>query len=100
MQCPRCHAQNRAGAQFCRSCGARFEGLCPQCQARVEPDSRFCDACGAQLGVTPTTQPTPATPSPAEPAATFATPGAYTPKHLAVNTSTRNTWSASSRSWR
>src|SRR5688572_16312004 len=83
MQCPRCQAQNRPGAQFCRTCGARFEALCPQCQARVEPESRFCDACGVQLVVAPTSRPIPAASSSAEPAATFATPGAYTPKHLA-----------------
>ena len=81
MQCPRCQAQNRDGAQFCRSCGARFESLCPQCQARVAPDSRFCDACGAQLAAAAVTPP-PA-PAPSEPAVTFAAPGAYTPKHLA-----------------
>lgn len=50
MQCPRCQTQNRPGAQFCRSCGARLEAACPRCQARVEPGSRFCDACGAELG--------------------------------------------------
>ena len=82
MQCPRCQTQNRAGAQFCRSCGARLEALCPQCQARVAPDSHFCDACGAELVVAPKTRPAPAEPSSAEPAATFPTPGAYTPKHL------------------
>ena len=78
MQCPRCQTQNRPGAQFCRSCGARLEATCPRCQARVEPGSRFCDACGAELAVSPA-------PAIAAPAAgtPFASPGAYTPKHLA-----------------
>ena len=31
MQCPRCQAQNRAGAQFCRECGTRLEAVCPAC---------------------------------------------------------------------
>lgn len=49
MQCPRCHAQSRPGAQFCRECGARFEALCPGCGAKIEPGSRFCDSCGALI---------------------------------------------------
>jgi len=78
MQCPRCRAQNRAGAQFCRECGTRLEAACPACGARVEPASRFCDACGSPLGAaaTPGAAPTPAAPR-------FDSPGSYTPKHLA-----------------
>ncbi len=78
MQCPRCRAQNRAGALFCRECGTRLEAACPACGARVEPASRFCDACGSPLGAaaTPGAAPTPAAPR-------FDSPGSYTPKHLA-----------------
>src|SRR5258708_8095572 len=83
MQCPRCQTQNRPGAQFCRSCGARFDAVCPKCHARVEPNSRFCDACGADLAAAQATAAPPGGPAPAAPPAQFGAPGAYTPKHLA-----------------
>src|SRR3989475_6231322 len=83
MHCPRCRAEIRQGAQFCRSCGVRLEAVCPKCHARVEEGSRFCDACGAQLSPTPVTAIPPPSPGPAEPPARFGAPGAYTPRHLA-----------------
>src|SRR5712692_5015515 len=83
MQCPRCQTQNRPGAQFCRSCGARFDAVCPKCHARVEPNSRFCDACGADLAAAQATAAPPGGPAPAEPPVQFGAPGAYTPRHLA-----------------
>ncbi len=72
MQCPRCQVENRQGAQFCRECGASFEGLCPTCGAKFELGSKFCDTCGSTLPVSPTAAPS-----------RFASPGSYTPKHLA-----------------
>ncbi|HSB72512.1 MAG TPA: adenylate/guanylate cyclase domain-containing protein [Candidatus Methylomirabilis sp.] len=74
MQCPRCRAENREGARFCRECEARFDGVCPKCGAKVEPGSKFCDACGSSIpvAVTATTLPS-----------RFASPEIYTPKHLA-----------------
>jgi class 3 adenylate cyclase/tetratricopeptide (TPR) repeat protein len=73
-QCPRCHAQNREGARFCRQCGTRLEAACAACGAKVEPGSKFCDSCGASLvaGAAPATAPS-----------RFASPESYTPKHLA-----------------
>ena len=64
MQCPRCRAENRTGAQFCRVCGTRLEAVCPACGLRVEPASRFCDACGSPLDTAATSgaAPTPAAP--------------------------------------
>src|SRR5262245_39722359 len=78
MTCPRCRAENRAGAQFCRECGTRLEVVCPRCGLAVEPASRFCDACGSPLGgaAAPAAAPTPSAPR-------FESPGSYTPKHLA-----------------
>jgi class 3 adenylate cyclase len=73
-QCPRCHAENRDGARFCRDCGATFTAVCAGCGARLEPGSKFCDSCGAPLGATPA--------RPTE-APRFAAPDTYTPKHLA-----------------
>jgi class 3 adenylate cyclase/tetratricopeptide (TPR) repeat protein len=74
MKCPRCQAENRDGARFCRECGATFGAVCAGCGAKVEAGSKFCDSCGAPLATTP-----------AQPAATdrFASPESYTPKHLA-----------------
>ena len=69
MTCPRCHAQNAADARFCEDCGAKLEALCPSCGTAVTPGKKFCRSCGAALT--------------AEPAGRFASPEAYTPKHLA-----------------
>ena len=57
MTCPRCQAENRDGARFCRECGATFGAVCPGCGAKVESGSRFCDSCGAPLATAPA-QPT------------------------------------------
>jgi len=73
MECPGCQAQNREGAQFCRECGTRLDSVCPACRAALKPGSKFCDTCGATLPA-----PTPATSPPY-----FASPGSYTPRHLA-----------------
>jgi Double zinc ribbon len=77
MQCPRCQAENEAGARFCEDCGARFcedcgarfEAACPNCGSPVTPGKKFCRSCGAALTT--------------EPAGRFAGPESYTPKHLA-----------------
>jgi hypothetical protein len=34
MQRPRCWAENREEARFCRECGATFSALCPNCGAK------------------------------------------------------------------
>jgi class 3 adenylate cyclase/predicted ATPase len=54
MNCPRCHAENREGARFCRECGALFAPACASCGATLEAGSKFCDRCGAPLASTPT----------------------------------------------
>jgi class 3 adenylate cyclase/predicted ATPase len=74
VQCPRCTAENRDGARFCRECGATFGAVCSGCGAKVEAGSRFCDSCGAPLAAT-SAQPT------APPR--FVSLESYTPKHLA-----------------
>src|SRR5215510_12660230 len=53
MNCPRCHAENREGARFCRECGALFAPVCASCGATLEAGSKFCDRCGAPLASTP-----------------------------------------------
>ena len=74
MTCPRCQAQNRDGARFCRECGATFGAVCAACGAKMEAGSKFCDSCGAPLAAAPAPPAAPAQP---------ASPESYTPKHLA-----------------
>jgi class 3 adenylate cyclase/tetratricopeptide (TPR) repeat protein len=74
VQCPRCRAENRDEARFCRECGATFSSACPSCGAKVEAGSRFCDGCGARLT---------AAGSPEARPSRFSSPEVYTPKHLA-----------------
>ena len=70
MRCPRCEHENPATLKFCGECGALLASLCPACGASNAPTQKFCGECGALL-------------SSGAPAAKFATPDAYTPKHLA-----------------
>src|SRR5213076_2198002 len=74
MKCPRCQAENREGARFCRECGATFSAVCWSCGAKVEAGSKFCDGCGASLDAPPASGPR---------ASRFASPESYTPTHLA-----------------
>src|SRR6186713_24159 len=69
MKCPRCQAENDAGARFCEDCGARLEAACPSCGTPVTPGKKFCRSCGAGLTI--------------EPAGRFANAESYIPKHLA-----------------
>jgi predicted ATPase/class 3 adenylate cyclase len=71
MQCPRCQARNREGRRFCAECGAALALPCPACGFSNEPGEKFCGGCGQPL-----LSPPPAAPK-------FASPRAYTPKHLA-----------------
>src|SRR4030095_15808044 len=53
MECPRCRAENREGARFCRECGALFGVVCSSCGAKVQAGSKFCDSCGTPLAAVP-----------------------------------------------
>jgi len=70
MTCPGCSQENPAGARFCGGCAAPLDVTCVACQGQNPPGNRFCHQCGGVLG-----------PGPA--AGQFASPQAYTPKHLA-----------------
>src|SRR6202030_552833 len=73
MLCPRCQHENPADARFCNGCGARAQLACAQCNQLNPSGSRFCNGCGAKLGDLAEAGPQPR----------FASPEAYTPKHLA-----------------
>ncbi|HVN87985.1 MAG TPA: protein kinase [Candidatus Binatia bacterium] len=45
-RCPECGTENRSGASFCSTCGARIMRACTHCKADVPPGARFCDRCG------------------------------------------------------
>src|SRR5215468_2103346 len=51
--CPRCQAENREGARFCRECGAPLAVPCSNCGGKVQAGSKFCDSCGAPLAAAP-----------------------------------------------
>jgi class 3 adenylate cyclase/tetratricopeptide (TPR) repeat protein len=71
MPCPQCQQENPRSAKFCNACGAALELRCGGCGHANPAASRFCNECGRPLdrGATPTGR--------------FASPQAYTPKHLA-----------------
>jgi len=75
VTCSGCGQANPADAQFCGGCGARLVAVCPGCQVANPPGNRFCHQCGGPLGAKAMAD---------RPAADqFASPSAYTPKHLA-----------------
>src|SRR5262245_13736533 len=92
MQCGQCQHENAPGQKFCGECGARLQLVCPACRTANVPTNKFCGECGVKLAAAPAAAPVappaeaptaPArTPSP-PPAERFASPGIYTPRHLA-----------------
>jgi len=50
--CPKCGAQNGAGAKFCAGCGTPLGPptvACPRCGAANDPNAKFCADCGAKM---------------------------------------------------
>ncbi len=72
MKCPRCQHENREGRRFCAKCGSPLAVTCPSCAFSNEPGENFCGGCGQVLQ-----------PAGTAPASKFASPEAYTPRHLA-----------------
>jgi class 3 adenylate cyclase/tetratricopeptide (TPR) repeat protein len=71
MHCQRCQHDNPASSRYCAQCGARLSLSCGSCGADLAEDVRFCGQCGLAVSATrmgPTR---------------FASPEAYTPRHLA-----------------
>src|SRR5437764_1208732 len=52
MQCLRCNSDNRAGNEYCESCGASLGIRCDVCSHINGPTSRFCGQCGEALSLT------------------------------------------------
>ena len=51
MKCPKCRADNREDAQYCKKCGQSLQAelVCRNCQHLNSLDSAFCDTCGHSL---------------------------------------------------
>jgi class 3 adenylate cyclase len=71
VKCPRCQHENRAVAKFCEECGASLARACGSCGAELSATAKFCSECGRPAA------------NQAAPQPCFASPEAYTPKHLA-----------------
>jgi class 3 adenylate cyclase/tetratricopeptide (TPR) repeat protein len=69
MTCPGCGQEVPAAARFCGGCATRLETTCTTCGTANPLANRFCQQCGGALS-TGTSE-------------AFASPRAYTPKHLA-----------------
>ena len=70
MTCPGCQQENPAQARFCMKCGAGLTRTCARCHTELPTSAAFCIACGQPAAAAPSAQ-------------RFASPGAYTPRHLA-----------------
>jgi class 3 adenylate cyclase/tetratricopeptide (TPR) repeat protein len=81
MECPRCGQNAPSDAQFCPECGAKLEAACPRCGTVNAPGHKFCTRCGQRLEAA----------SADRDPARFASPRAYTPKHLAEKILTAKT---------
>jgi class 3 adenylate cyclase/tetratricopeptide (TPR) repeat protein len=74
MKCARCQHQNEDGAKFCEECAASLVRACVNCGHQLSPAAKFCPSCAHPTGL-----------APAAPAGgRFASPEAYTPRHLAA----------------
>jgi hypothetical protein len=71
MQCPRCQHENPPQSKFCFECGARLALRCGGCGTELPAGVNFCNQCGQPVGAGSTVE------------SRFASPQAYTPKHLA-----------------
>ncbi len=71
MHCPRCQHDTPASRRFCTECGARLTLSCGSCGVELAEGVRFCGQCGRPVDAN------------AAGRARFASPEAYTPRHLA-----------------
>ena len=70
MKCPRCQQDNPPQAKFCLECATPLALRCANCGTELPTAAKFCFQCATPVSV-------PGSPP------RFASPEAYTPKHLA-----------------
>jgi class 3 adenylate cyclase/tetratricopeptide (TPR) repeat protein len=70
MKCPRCQQENPSQAKFCLECATPLALRCTNCGTRLPGGAKFCLECATPVGASGS-------------APRFASPQAYTPKHLA-----------------
>jgi class 3 adenylate cyclase/tetratricopeptide (TPR) repeat protein len=71
MKCRRCQHENPSESNFCLGCGTGLGVQCAPCGNELPPGSRFCNKCGHAVSARSASE------------RPFASPDAYTPKHLA-----------------
>src|SRR5713101_2898598 len=71
MKCSQCQQENPPGAKYCVECGNALARDCVQCGTRLPSGAKFCPECARPVAPAPTLE------------ARFASPAAYTPKHIA-----------------
>src|SRR5262245_40967367 len=74
MKCARCGRAGSPGAKFCEECGAPLAARCAKCAGPLSPSAKFCSECAHPVSTVPAA---------AKPPERFASPKAYTPRHLA-----------------
>jgi class 3 adenylate cyclase/tetratricopeptide (TPR) repeat protein len=85
MDCPRCRHESPPSSRFCTECGARLALVCAGCGAELGEGVRFCGQCGLSVEAQRAGQ------------TRFASPEAYTPRHLAEKIRTSRTAIAGER---
>src|SRR2546426_1040952 len=70
MKCPRCQRENPPQAKFCLECAAPLALRCANCGTQLPAGAKFCFECATPVSARGS-------------APRFASPEAYTPKHLA-----------------
>ncbi|HEV8311276.1 MAG TPA: tetratricopeptide repeat protein [Methylomirabilota bacterium] len=71
MKCPRCQQENPSQAKFCLECAAPLALQCQSCGTQLPPAAKFCFECAQPVSAG------------APGGGRFASPEAYTPRHLA-----------------
>src|SRR5262245_45487493 len=71
MKCPRCQHENPTASSFGLDVGSRLGLTCASCGTDLPAGSKFCNKCGTAVSGPTADQPR------------YASPEAYTPKHLA-----------------
>ncbi len=71
VKCPRCQHENPQVARFCEECATPLARTCSNCGTPLSVTAKFCHACAHPVAAATGTE------------SRFASPEAYTPKHLA-----------------